>query len=60
MSVELAYAEAGQGPPVVLLHAFPLSSGMWAEQREALSDAYRVVTPDQRGFGRSPLGDGGS
>src|SRR4051794_33851096 len=30
---------------------------MWLAQREALSRRYRVVTPDLRGFGGSPLGD---
>jgi pimeloyl-ACP methyl ester carboxylesterase len=55
--VELAYREAGQGRPLVLLHAFPLGAAMWLEQREALGQACRVVTPDQRGFGGSPLGD---
>ena len=58
MTVDLAYDEAGAGPAVVLLHAFPLSSAMWARQRAALADSYRVITPDQRGFGRTPLGDG--
>jgi pimeloyl-ACP methyl ester carboxylesterase len=43
--------------PVVLLHAFPLSSAMWAAQRDALADGYRVLTPDQRGFGGRPLGE---
>ena len=57
MPVELAVSETGTGPAVVLLHAFPLSSAMWREQREALGDRYRVVTPDTRGFGGSPLGD---
>ena len=57
MSVELAVREAGSGPPLVLLHALPLSSAMWLPQREGLSDVARVVTPDQRGFGGSPLGD---
>lgn len=56
VTVELAYAESGRGVPVVLLHAFPLSAAMWDFQREALSGACRVVTPDQRGFGGSPLG----
>jgi pimeloyl-ACP methyl ester carboxylesterase len=46
----------GAGLPVVLLHAFPLSSAMWLDQREALSGAYRVIAPDLRGFGGSPLG----
>ncbi|HEY0487156.1 MAG TPA: alpha/beta hydrolase [Mycobacteriales bacterium] len=42
---------------LVLLHAFPLSSAMWGAQRDALADVCRVITPDQRGFGGTPLGD---
>ncbi|MER7127441.1 alpha/beta fold hydrolase [Streptosporangium saharense] len=48
---------AGRGLPVVLLHAFPLSSAMWLTQREGLSSSCEVLTPDLRGFGRTPLGD---
>jgi pimeloyl-ACP methyl ester carboxylesterase len=55
--MELAYREVGTGRPLVLLHAFPLSSAMWLAQREGLSDACRVITPDQRGFGGSALGE---
>jgi pimeloyl-ACP methyl ester carboxylesterase len=55
--MELAYRESGSGRPLVLLHAFPLSSAMWLEQRNGLSDACRVITPDQRGFGGSALGE---
>ncbi len=54
--VDLAYREAGSGPPVLLLHAFPLSGAMWLAQREALGATHRVITPDQRGFGGSELG----
>jgi 3-oxoadipate enol-lactonase len=52
----MAYVERGEGPkdPVVLLHAFPLSSRMWAPQVEALADLGRVIAPDYPGFGRSP------
>jgi pimeloyl-ACP methyl ester carboxylesterase len=57
MTVALHVREAGAGRPVVLLHAFPLSSAMWLEQRNALGERCRVVTPDLRGFGGSPLGD---
>lgn len=54
--VELALQESGTGLPLVLLHAFPLSSAMWLEQREALGARCRVLTPDLRGFGASALG----
>jgi pimeloyl-ACP methyl ester carboxylesterase len=47
------FDDAGAGPPVVLLHAFPLSRAMWRPQVEALRDAYRVIAPDLRGFGGS-------
>lgn len=56
-SVQLYTRTAGTGLPVVLLHAFPLSSAMWLAQREGLARACRVITPDLRGFGGSRLGD---
>jgi pimeloyl-ACP methyl ester carboxylesterase len=49
----LGFDDLGKGPAVVLLHAFPLSRAMWGIQVEALQDAYRVLTPDLRGFGDS-------
>ncbi|MEV5747254.1 alpha/beta hydrolase [Actinoallomurus sp. NPDC052308] len=54
--MQLYSRDVGDGTPLVLLHAFPLSSAMWLAQREALSARFRVVTPDLRGFGGSPLG----
>ncbi|MGH9804078.1 MAG: alpha/beta fold hydrolase [Candidatus Acidiferrales bacterium] len=51
--LELAWEEAGAGPPLVLLHAFPLHRGMWAAQRREFSKRHRVLTPDFRGFGES-------
>jgi 3-oxoadipate enol-lactonase len=47
------YEETGTGLPVVLLHGFPLDCRMWSAQRTALSDRFRVITPDLRGFGKS-------
>ncbi|WP_344424617.1 alpha/beta hydrolase [Amycolatopsis minnesotensis] len=41
--------------PLVLLHAFPLDSRMWNDIREPLSQRARLITPDQRGLGRTPL-----
>src|SRR4249920_2288480 len=57
-TIKLTYSEAGQGTPVVLLHGFPLSSSIWNEQQQRLSDHYRVITPDLRGHGRSPAPSG--
>ncbi|MGH9182432.1 MAG: alpha/beta fold hydrolase [Acidimicrobiales bacterium] len=52
----LHYADTGgSGPPVVLLHAFPLSSAMWSAQLEALAGRYRGIAPDLRGFGGSDV-----
>ncbi len=56
--VQLHYSEAGLGMPVVLLHGFPLSSGIWRQQQRQLSDLYRVITPDLRGHGESPAPEG--
>lgn len=56
--VQLAHVEEGDGPVAVLLHAFPCDASMWLAQRAGLAAAgWRVVTPDLRGFGGSPLGD---
>ena len=49
----LGFAERGSGPPLVLLHAFPLDSTMWRAQVERFSPRYRVITPDVIGFGVS-------
>jgi 3-oxoadipate enol-lactonase len=46
----LAYDDRGDGPIVVLLHAFPLSRKMFAEL-----PGYRLLTPDLFGFGDSAL-----
>ncbi|MFG2002023.1 alpha/beta fold hydrolase [Spirillospora sp. NPDC048911] len=56
MTVQLYARDVGSGTPLVLLHAFPLSSAMWLNQREGLAARFRVVTPDMRGFGGSVLG----
>lgn len=54
--MQLYTRDVGEGAPLVLLHGFPLSSAMWLAQREGLAHRFRVITPDLRGFGGSPLG----
>jgi non-heme chloroperoxidase len=50
----LFYNDWGSGPPVVLIHAWPLNSDMWEYQAPALVGAgSRVIAYDRRGFGRS-------
>jgi pimeloyl-ACP methyl ester carboxylesterase len=56
--VSLAFDDVGQGLPLVLLHAFPLSRKMWRPQIEALASACRILAPDLPGFGESPLLEG--
>lgn len=55
MAVEV---QGAAGPPLLLLHGFPLDHRMWRDQIDALSARSRVVAPDLRGFGRTELGSG--
>jgi len=57
-TVELAYDEAGEGPVVVLLHGHPFNRSMWAPQLAGLRGSYRLVAPDLRGYGDSPVTKG--
>ncbi|MGI9324568.1 MAG: alpha/beta fold hydrolase [Pseudomonadales bacterium] len=54
--VTLSVHEAGPGDgvPVVLCHGFPELAYSWRHQLPALADAgFRVIAPDQRGYGGS-------
>ena len=46
-------AEAGSGPPVLLLHGWPEHWYSWRHVIPRLADAHRLVIPDHRGFGWS-------
>jgi non-heme chloroperoxidase len=53
-SIDLHYEDHGSGPPVVLIHGYPLSGRAWDKQVPVLLEAgYRVITYDRRGFGKS-------
>ena len=47
------YEIAGSGAPVVLIHGLCLDLRMWDDQVPALTERYRVVRYDVRGFGKS-------
>jgi pimeloyl-ACP methyl ester carboxylesterase len=48
-----AYQQAGDGPPVVLVHGFGLNHLMWRWQAPVLSEHFRVVQYDLIGHGES-------
>lgn len=51
---ELYVKDWGEGPPVVLVHGWPLNADTWDDLAVALVEAgFRVVAYDRRGFGRS-------
>ena len=53
-STDLYYEDHGSGPPVVLIHGYPLSGRAWDKQVPVLLDAgRRVIAYDRRGFGKS-------
>jgi len=56
--VELAHDDAGDGHVVVLIHGHPFNRSMWAPQLAALRDRFRVIAPDLRGYGDSPVTPG--
>lgn len=56
--VSLATVDQGKGPPILLVHGFPLDHSMWNAQIAALSAHWRVIAPDLRGFGHSEVTPG--
>jgi pimeloyl-ACP methyl ester carboxylesterase len=57
--VRLHVAEAGEGPPLVLLHGWPQHWWCWRRVIPKLASSYRLIVPDLRGWGWSeaPPGD---
>lgn len=54
--IALSVHEAGAGPAVVLCHGFPELARSWQHPFGALVDAgFRVIAPDQRGYGASDV-----
>ncbi len=49
----IAYREAGEGPPVILIHGLAASSAYWKETIGPLSASHHVYAIDLLGFGDS-------
>jgi 3-oxoadipate enol-lactonase len=52
--VTLARDLAGDGPPLLLLHAGIADARMWAPLSERLAPRFRTIAPDLPSFGRTP------
>jgi len=55
---EIVYEIVGSGPPVVLLHPFPVHHEFWNPIVPVLSSRYGLILPDLRGHGDSEIGQG--
>jgi pimeloyl-ACP methyl ester carboxylesterase len=52
-AISLSVTEVGEGAPILFLHGFPESGAAWGEVASLLSDRFRCILPDQRGYGLS-------
>jgi pimeloyl-ACP methyl ester carboxylesterase len=51
--LEIAYEQAGDGPPLVFVHGAAVDGRMWQPQLATLADEFTVVAWDEPGAGRS-------
>ena len=51
--LDIGYDRQGDGPPILMLHAFPFDRRMWQGTAAALAGRHTVLTIDCRGFGES-------
>lgn len=57
MTVDLAFDDRGEGPPLVVLHGLFGAKRNWASIAKALAPRHRVLTLDLRNHGASPWND---
>ncbi len=55
---QISYEIAGEGEPLVLVHAGIADCRMWGDQVEAFAGRYRVIRYDLRGFGKTAMVEG--
>ncbi len=57
MSIQLHYKDIGCGQRVILfLHGLGANCESWQDQIDAFKEDYRLIIPDLRGHGQTPLG----
>ncbi|HEV2734078.1 MAG TPA: alpha/beta fold hydrolase, partial [Longimicrobiaceae bacterium] len=55
----MRFRQAGEGPPIVLVHGLGVSADYWYRNGPPLAAAgFRVLAPDLPGFGRTETPDG--
>ena len=52
-AARLRYRDEGNGVPLLLVHGWTLDLEVWEPQAQGLSDTFRVIRLDRRGFGLS-------
>ena len=58
VTLKVALGGAEDADPILFLHGFPESHRTWRHQLKSLAADFRVVAPDQRGFGGSDKPEG--
>ncbi len=53
LGFRIHYLEAGRGEPVVLLHGMGGEGARWMPTIKGLASDFRIISPDQIGFGQS-------
>ena len=56
--LSLHVAQAGEGPPLLMLHGWPQHWWMWRKVMPSLARRFRLVVPDLRGLGWSDAPEG--
>jgi pimeloyl-ACP methyl ester carboxylesterase len=58
VTLKLAFGGPDDAEPIIFLHGFPESHRTWRHQLNSLAREFRLVAPDQRGFGGSDRPEG--
>lgn len=53
MTESLHFEQSGQGQPIVMIHGWGFSGGVWEDLAQRLAGDFRVIRPDLPGHGRS-------